>query len=162
MIRAGALRVLSSIRVSMITPIVMLAIRDASADMSPYVRKTAAHAIPKIYRYIELRYIKRCIYKIVVSSLDQEQKPELVMIIQKLLADRTVLVIGSAVMAFTKVCPEKVDLIHQVFRKLCMLLVDVDEWGQVIIINMLTRYARTQFTDPNKFVSPILLFKKLI
>jgi len=27
--------------------------------------------------------------------------------------------------------------------------VDVDEWGQVLIINMLTRYARTQFTDPN-------------
>jgi len=27
--------------------------------------------------------------------------------------------------------------------------VDVDEWGQVIIINMLTRYARTQFADPN-------------
>lgn len=26
---------------------------------------------------------------------------------------------------------------------------DVDEWGQVIIINMLTRYARTQFVDPN-------------
>lgn len=28
-------------------------------------------------------------------------------------------------------------------------MVDVDEWGQVIIINMLTRYARTQFVDPN-------------
>lgn len=50
LIRAGALRVMSSIRVQMIAPIVMLAIRDASADMSPYVRKTAAHAIPKLYR----------------------------------------------------------------------------------------------------------------
>lgn len=85
-------------------------------------------------------------------SLDPEQKQELIMIIQKLLADRTVLVIGSAVMAFTKVCPERVELIHHVFRKLCMLLVDVDEWGQVIIINMITRYARTQFADPNKYV----------
>lgn len=93
--------------------------------------------------------------------MDVEQKPELIMIIQKLLADRTVLVIGSAVMAFTKVCPERVDLIHQVFRKLCMLLVDVDEWGQVIIINMLTRYARTQFTDPNKFVRISLPKKNL-
>ncbi|KAK5639081.1 hypothetical protein RI129_011573 [Pyrocoelia pectoralis] len=131
LIRAGALRVLSSIRVSMIVPIVMLAIKDAAADMSPYVRKTAAHAIPKLY------------------SLDPEQKPELIMVIQKLLADRTVLVVGSAVMAFTEVCPERVDLIHQVFRKLCALLVDVDEWGQVVIINMLTRYARTQFVNPN-------------
>lgn len=34
----------------MIVPIVMLAIKDSAADMSPYVRKTAAHAIPKLYR----------------------------------------------------------------------------------------------------------------
>lgn len=29
------------------------------------------------------------------------------------------------------------------------ILVDVEEWGQVVIIGMLTRYARTQFVDPN-------------
>ncbi|XP_039960442.1 AP-3 complex subunit beta-2 [Bactrocera tryoni] len=131
LIRASALRVLSSIRVSMIVPIVMLAIRDSAMDMSPYVRKTAAHAIPKLY------------------SLDAEQKEELVTVIEKLLSDRTTLVVGSAVMAFDEVCPERVDLIHKNYRKLCNLLVDVDEWGQVIIINMLTRYARTQFVDPN-------------
>ncbi|XP_050314000.1 AP-3 complex subunit beta-2 [Anthonomus grandis grandis] len=131
LIRAGALRVLSSIRVKMISPIVMLAIRDASSDMSPYVRKTAAHAIPKLF------------------SLDPELKSELVTILQKLLADKTVLVIGSAVMAFTEVCPERVDLISEIYRKLCALIVDVDEWGQVTIVNMLTRYARTQFVDPN-------------
>lgn len=131
LIRASALRVLSSIRVSMIVPIVMLAIRDAASDMSPYVRKTVAHAIPKLY------------------SLDEEQKVDLIEVIEKLLSDKTTLVVGSAVMAFEEVCPERVDLIHKNYRKLCNLLVDVDEWGQVIIINMLTRYARTQFTDPN-------------
>uniref|UniRef100_A0A146LRT5 AP-3 complex subunit beta n=1 Tax=Lygus hesperus TaxID=30085 RepID=A0A146LRT5_LYGHE len=132
LIRASALRVLSSIRVPVIVPIVMLAIKDSASDMSPYVRKTAAHAIPKLY------------------SLDPEQKDELVHVIEKLLSDKTTLVVGSAVMAFEEVCPEKISLIHKNFRKLCNLLVDVDEWGQVIIINMLTRYARTQFVDPNK------------
>lgn len=131
LIRASALRVLSSIRVSMIVPIVMLAIRDSASDMSPYVRKTAAHAIPKLYH------------------LDPEQKEELITVIEKLLADRTTLVVGSAVMAFEEVCPDRTDLIHKNYRKLCNLLVDVDEWGQVLIINMLTRYARTQFVDPN-------------
>lgn len=131
LIRASALRVLSSIRVSMIVPIVMLAIRDGASDMSPYVRKTVAHAIPKLY------------------NLDEEQKDDLIEVIEKLLSDRTTLVVGSAVMAFEEVCPERVDLIHKNYRKLCNLLVDVDEWGQVIIINMLTRYARTQFIDPN-------------
>ena len=41
--------------------------RDSSVDMSPFVRKTAAHAIPKLH------------------SLDPEQKEELVTIIEKLL-----------------------------------------------------------------------------
>lgn len=62
------------------------------------------------------------------------------------------LVAGSVVMAFETVCPERIDLIHKNYRKLCNLLVDVDEWGQVMIINMLTRYARTQFINPNKEV----------
>jgi AP-3 complex subunit beta len=54
--------------------------------MSPYVRKTAAHAIPKLY------------------NLDPEQKEELIGVIEKLLSDRTTLVVGSAVMAFEEVC----------------------------------------------------------
>ncbi|MEQ2177580.1 hypothetical protein GOODEAATRI_005000 [Goodea atripinnis] len=55
-------------------------------------------------------------------------------------------------MAFEEVCPDRIDLIHKNYRKLCNLLVDVEEWGQVVIINMLTRYARTQFTSPWKEV----------
>lgn len=60
------------------------------------------------------------------------------------------LVMGSAIQAFEEVCPERIDLIHKNYRKLCNLLVDVEEWGQVVLINMLTRYCRTQFVDPNK------------
>lgn len=39
LIRASALRVLSSIRVPMIAPIMLLAIRESVRDMSAYVRK---------------------------------------------------------------------------------------------------------------------------
>ena len=46
------------------------AIKESAMDMSPFVRKTAAHAIPKLY------------------SLDPEMKEELVSVIEKLLADR--------------------------------------------------------------------------
>lgn len=55
----------------MIVPIMMLSIREAVTDMSPYVRKTAALAIPKLY------------------SLDNEQKEQLIQVIEKLLGDRT-------------------------------------------------------------------------
>ena len=60
------------------------------------------------------------------------------------------MVVGSAIQTFEEVCPERIDLIHKNYRKLCNLLIDVDEWGQVVIINMLSRYARTQFLDPNR------------
>ncbi|EDO29708.1 predicted protein, partial [Nematostella vectensis] len=83
-------------------------------------------------------------------SLDPEQKEYLIEVIEKLLKDKTTLVAGSAVMAFEEVCPERIDLIHKNYRKLCQLLVDIDEWGQVTVIHMLTRYARTQFLDPNQ------------
>ncbi|UJR37151.1 hypothetical protein I4U23_029861 [Adineta vaga] len=132
LIRASALRVLSSIRVPSITTIMMLAIRDAANDMSPYVRKTAANAIAKLY------------------ALDPELKDELILIITKLLADKTILVNGSAVQAFEHVCPDRIDLIHKNYRRLCNLIVDIDEWGQLTVLQMLTRYARSQFVDPNK------------
>ncbi|KAK6316139.1 hypothetical protein J4Q44_G00136630 [Coregonus suidteri] len=132
LIRASALRVLSSIRVLIIVPIMMLAIKEAASDMSPYVRKTSAHAIQKLY------------------SLDPDQKEHLIEVIEKLLKDKSTLVAGSVVMAFEEVCPDRIDLIHKNYRKLCNLLVDVEEWGQVVIISMLTRYARTQFTSPWK------------
>ncbi|XP_062941614.1 AP-3 complex subunit beta-1 isoform X2 [Cynocephalus volans] len=132
LIRASALRVLSSIRVPIIVPIMMLAIKEASADLSPYVRKNAAHAIQKLY------------------SLDPDQKEMLIEVIEKLLKDKSTLVAGSVVMAFEEVCPDRIDLIHKNYRKLCNLLVDVEEWGQVVIIHMLTRYARTQFVSPWK------------
>uniref|UniRef100_A0A667XBP0 AP-3 complex subunit beta n=1 Tax=Myripristis murdjan TaxID=586833 RepID=A0A667XBP0_9TELE len=132
LIRASALRVLSSIRVPIIVPIMMLAIKEAATDLSPYVRKTSAHAIQKLY------------------SLDPEQKEQLIEVIEKLLKDKSTLVAGSVVMAFEEVCPDRIDLIHKNYRKLCNLLVDVEEWGQVVIISMLTRYARTQFTSPWK------------
>uniref|UniRef100_A0A672K081 AP-3 complex subunit beta n=1 Tax=Sinocyclocheilus grahami TaxID=75366 RepID=A0A672K081_SINGR len=130
LIRASALRVLSSIRVPIIVPIMMLAIKEAATDLSPYVRKTAAHAIQKLF------------------SLDPDQKEHLIEVIEKLLKDKSTLVAGSVVMAFEEVCPDRIDLIHKNYRKLCNLLVDVEEWGQVVIIHMLTRYARTQFVSP--------------
>lgn len=52
LIRAMALRVLSGIRVPMIGSIVMLAIKKCAADISPYVRKAAALAIPKLFRCV--------------------------------------------------------------------------------------------------------------
>ena len=132
LIRGCALRVLSSIRAPIIAPILLEGIRKAAGDMSPYVRKTAAHAIPKL------------------AEVDLAAHEELVEIISRLLSDKAPLVSGSAVLAFRRICPGRTDLLHKNYRKLCQLLIDVDEWGQLSYLEVLTNYARTQFVAPDK------------
>jgi len=131
LIRALGLRVMSSFRLRVIVQVVVLAVKKGAKDSSPYVRKAAAHAIPKLY------------------SLDEEQLPDLIEILIGLLRDHSTMVLGSALMAFNAICPERYELLHPHFRKLCQLLADVDEWGQVMILNTLARYGRTQFLNPD-------------
>lgn len=130
LVRAMALRVMSSIRVPEIIQIQLLAVKKCASDSSPYVRKCAANAIPKIF------------------SLDREQRGPLVQLIEKLLRDSSCMVLGSAVAAFSEVCPDNWAILHRAYRKLCHLLADVDEWAQITILHVLTRYLRTQFSDP--------------
>jgi AP-3 complex subunit beta len=131
-IRAMALRVMSSIRVPVIAQILTLGIKKCATDVSPYVRKTAATAISKVYH------------------LDQNERDALTEIIGNLLGDPSPVVLGSAMFAFAEVCPDNWQMLHKQYRRICRMLVDVDEWGQVVIINTLLRYARSQFLSPFK------------
>jgi AP-3 complex subunit beta len=80
--------------------------------------------------------------------LDQTHLPSLLPIITTLLRDRSPLSIGSASLAFQAVCPTRLDLLHPQYRRLCRILVDVDEWGQVELMELLLRYARSMLTRP--------------
>lgn len=97
-----------------------------------------------------LSFIKKCF---ILGSLDSSQKEALVEVIATLLKDRSNIVIGSTIMAFNEVCPNRFDLIHPCFRKLCSMLGDCDEWGQMSILGVLLRYGRNQFLNPNPNVS---------
>eukprot|EP00644_Phytophthora_capsici_P008927 jgi/Phyca11/504126/fgenesh2_kg.PHYCAscaffold_6_\ len=130
LIRALALRVMTSIRVRDILQIQLIAIRKCAADESAYVRKCATNAISKVF------------------LVDPDQKDVLAEIIGTLLNDSSTMVLGSAVQALNEVCPDRLDLLHRPFRKLCHLLADIDEWGQTVTLNVLIRYCREQFQAP--------------
>jgi AP-3 complex subunit beta len=151
LIRAMALRVLSGIRVPTIASLVVLAIKKCATDTSPYVRKAAALSIPKCYRCALSRsrpYSRTDAKQGVRHSLDDSQLPSLIEIISTLLRDRSPLSIGSVATAFESVCPTRLDLLHPHYRRLCRVLVDVDEWGQVNLLELLIRYARTMLPRP--------------
>jgi AP-3 complex subunit beta len=134
LIRALALRVLTSIRVPDIVQIQILGIQKCASDMSPYVRKCAANALAKIQD---------------PCSQDAHLQKMLVDIMSKLLdTDDSTMVLTSAIIAFIELCPERLELLHRSYRKLCHQMVDMDEWGQVVVIDVLQRYCRTFFAAP--------------
>mmetsp|Transcript_4590 Transcript_4590/g.19697 ORF Transcript_4590/g.19697 Transcript_4590/m.19697 type:complete len:1028 (+) Transcript_4590:3095-6178(+) len=133
LIRALALRVLSSIRVKTILQVVIHGIAAATKDSSPYVRKTAANAIPKVF------------------ALDEETLDILLEPLARLLGDRSGMVIGSAVAALQEIAPSRYDLLHPHFRSLCGMLIDLDEWSQTIVLNALLTYARDNLRRPSYF-----------
>jgi len=136
LIRAMALRVLTSIRVREVSQIQLMSLKKCASDSSPYVRKTAAHACGKIFQ------------------IDVDCKGELCEIIERLLNDKNTQVLSSAVAAFAEVSPEDLPLLNPVYRKLCALLADLDDWGQITALGVLTRYARANFTKPDPAATP--------
>eukprot|EP01132_Coremiostelium_polycephalum_P011829 gene11829-14469_t len=134
-IKASALRVMSSIRVLDIIQVIVLAIEKSIKDSSPFVRKAAAFAITKVHK------------------LDTDKQEELIDLLDHLLSDSSTMVLGAAMVAFSEVCPDRFDLLHQHYRKICQLLADFDEWSQVITIGILTKYARSQFKCPDSSIN---------
>ncbi|TKY84855.1 hypothetical protein EX895_005935 [Sporisorium graminicola] len=138
LIRAMALRVLSSIKVVMVSPIVIMAVTKASRDPNLYVRKIAALAIPKCYQ------------------IDRSQLATLQEVLATLLSDRSPFVLGAALSAFQRMCATNWSLLHQNYRRICHALSDMDEWGQVVALQVLSRYARANLVQPKSRIETAL------
>nr|GMC63720.1 AP3-complex subunit beta-A [Ipomoea batatas] len=127
LVRAWALRTMAGIRLHVIAPLVLVAIGKCARDPSVYVRKCAANALPKLH---DLRL--------------EENENAIEEIVGILLNDSSPAVVGAAAAAFASVCPNNLFLIGRNYRKLCETLPDVEEWGQIVLIGILLRYAIAQ------------------
>ena len=136
LMRSMALRVLTCMDVPDVLQLQILGVQTCCKDSSPYVRKCAANALGKLH--------PRC-----CEVGDLVQAEQLVGIVTKLLEeDGSTMVLTSAMIAFCEICPQRLDLLHGCFRKVCHLLTDMDEWGQTVVLDALTRYCRTYFKQP--------------
>ncbi|KAL7539414.1 hypothetical protein ACHAXR_009260, partial [Thalassiosira sp. AJA248-18] len=136
LLRSLALRVLTCMDVPDVLQLQILSVRTCCKDSSPYVRKCAANAVSKLH--------PRCL-----EAGDTLQAEQLVDIVINLLEeDGSTMVLASAMIAFSEICPQRLDLLHGCYRKVCHLLTDMDEWGQVVVMNALVQYCRTFFKQP--------------
>jgi AP-3 complex subunit beta len=150
-IRGLALRVLTSIRLPDILQIQILAAQRSAGDVSPYVRKCAANALVKLHRAIDSSSRKK------TSAADKDndgdrsrrQQREIIveLLVELLEREESTMVLTSALIAFSELQLD-LALLHTSFRKVCDLLTDMDEWGQVVVLDLLTRYCRTYFRRP--------------
>lgn len=124
LVRAWALRTMAGIRLHVIAPLVLVAVGKCARDTAVYVRKCAANALPKLHDL--------CL---------EENSPTIEEIVGTLLSDSSPGVVGAAAAAFTSVCPNNYSLIGRKYRRLCEILPDVEEWGQIVLIGILLRYA---------------------
>lgn len=115
---------MAGIRLHVVAPLVIVAIGKCARDPSPYVRKCAAHALTKLH---DLHLEEN------TSAIEE--------LVGVLLNDGSPVVVGAAVVAFKSACPNNLSLIGKIFRRLCEALPDVDEWGQIILIEILLRYV---------------------
>jgi AP-3 complex subunit beta len=135
-LRALAIRVMSGIRVPVIAQIITLAIKQCANDLSPMVRRAAAQSIAKCY------------------ELDPSNVQQLLELLQKLLNDHSPTVVGTALIALNKILPDRLDLMHPVYRKVCRFIHEFDEWAQIAALDMLTKYARLYIAKPRRFKRP--------
>uniref|UniRef100_A0A2N9I9F5 AP-3 complex subunit beta n=1 Tax=Fagus sylvatica TaxID=28930 RepID=A0A2N9I9F5_FAGSY len=124
LVRACALRTMAGIRLHVISSLVMVAVGKCARDPSVYVRKCAANALLKLY---DLRLEEH------TSAIEE--------IVGILLNDQSPGVVGAAAAAFASICPSNFSLIERNYRRLCEILPDVEEWGQIVLIGILLRFV---------------------
>ncbi|KAL6524675.1 hypothetical protein OROHE_015957 [Orobanche hederae] len=124
LVRAWALRTMAGIRLHVIAPLVLVAVRKSARDPSVYVRKCAATALPKLH---DLRL--------------EEHTFAVEEIVGMLMEDNSPGVVGAAAAAFASICPKNLSLIGRNYKRLCETLLDVEEWGQIVLIGSLLRFV---------------------
>jgi len=128
LVRALALRTMSSIRVNRITEYLCDPLNIALKDQDPYVRKTAAICVAKLYD--------------INNELVEERG--FIDLLREMLSDVNPMVVANAVASLTEISESsgidhfKID--NQTLSKLLTALNECTEWGRVFILDALAKF----------------------
>nr|CAI5843370.1 unnamed protein product [Callosobruchus analis] len=131
LIRALAVRTMGCIRVDKITEYLCEPLRKCLKDEDPYVRKTAAVCVAKLYD--------------ISSGLVEDQG--FLEQLKELLSDSNPMVVANAVAALSEINESSptgqplVELTTNTINKLLTALNECTEWGQVFILDSLSNYT---------------------
>ena len=143
LIRALAIRTMGCIRVEKIVEYLTPPLKKALHDEDPYVRKTAALAVAKLFD-ISPGVVKQ------QGFLDN---------LRELLSDANPTVVANAVAALSEIQEasgrEVFEITGGVLQKLLAALNECTEWGQVFILDALARYVPSDTREAENIVERV-------
>lgn len=136
LIRALAVRTMGCIRVDKITEYLCDPLRKCLKDEDPYVRKTAAVCVAKLYD--------------INSQLVEEQG--FLDLLRDLISDSNPMIVANAIAALGEISDTSpnahiFDMNPQAINKLLTALNECSEWGQVFILDSISNYVPKDDTE---------------
>eukprot|EP00922_Rhytidocystis_sp_ex-Travisia-forbesii_P021284 GHVS01031196.1.p1 GENE.GHVS01031196.1~~GHVS01031196.1.p1 ORF type:complete len:911 (+),score=148.84 GHVS01031196.1:143-2875(+) len=147
LIRALAVRTMGCIRLEQITEYLVEPLRRCCKDQDPYVRKTAAICIAKLYDI----------------SPEMVEEQGFIDILQDLLSDSNPMVVANSVASLSEISEASgkniiktvINMNESNVSKLLAALNECTEWGQVFILDALAHYQPTSSKEAESFVDRV-------
>ncbi|KAI0082717.1 Adaptor protein complex beta subunit [Panus rudis PR-1116 ss-1] len=145
LIRALAIRTMSYIPIPVVTEALTEQLRHCLKDRDPYVRKTAAICVAKLY----------------TADPRKAERGGFVEMLRDLLLDVNATVVSNAVAALSEIGDRQDGVIFKlnltVANKLITALPECHEWGQIYILDSLLRYVPEKHIDAESMAERIMI-----
>ncbi|KAJ7156019.1 adaptin N terminal region-domain-containing protein [Mycena crocata] len=145
LIRALAIRTMSYIPIPVVTDALNENLRHCLKDRDPYVRKTAAICVAKLY----------------AADPRRAEKGGFVEMLRDLMLDSNATVVANAVAALSEIGDRQDGVIFKLnlatANKLLAALGESSEWGQIYILDSLLRYVPERHADAEVMAERIIV-----
>ena len=129
-IRALAVRTMSSLRVPKLNEYLVPTLKDALKDDDPYVRKTAVLSIPKVYE---------------IAPNDSETKNLVHLLEMLVVKEPNGLVLANAIASLEEIAvlsgKSHIKVDEQLLSRILVAINESMEWAQVFILDFLSKYT---------------------
>lgn len=145
MMRALAVRTMGCIRVERITEYLCESLKDALTDDDPYVKKTAAIAVSKLYQ----------------TSPRLVKDHSLIKMLQNMILDGNAVVVSNSVASLLEISRSSgknyLRLKHNNnLNKLLAALIDANEWGKIYIMEGISSYETSDPKESENIIERVL------
>ncbi|KAG6376113.1 adaptin N terminal region-domain-containing protein [Boletus reticuloceps] len=145
LIRALAIRTMAYIPIPVVTEALSEQLRHCIKDRDPYVRKTAAICVAKLY----------------AADPRKAERAGFVEMLRDMMLDSNATVVANAVAALSEIGDRQDGVIFRlnltIANKLIAALGESSEWGQIYILDSLLRYVPEQHADAEMMAERVIV-----